>query len=163
MPDFGRRPKTHSHETITRLRKYRVELHLCRYPRHGHFNVPFSRDPDGDAWRGLFRAKCPHLSVVLDHLGVSANFMCLSFNRAYVNQRRRRPFPDGWLWIVVYSAVFKQLLVTVFGVWLTMPYSLHRVFSDALLFPHAFVAGMIVGVMYGAALLVIPRSFKRSG
>jgi hypothetical protein len=53
------------------------------------------------------------------------------------------------------------VLFAGFGIWLTMPNSVNRFLSDALILPFDLVAGAVVGAIYVWALMLISKWHER--
>lgn len=70
----------------------------------------------------------------------------------FFNQRRRHPFPDGWLSIMVLSGCVSQLLVSAYGLWLVDDHVRRIFFFDVLMFPHGLVAGVLIGAVFRGSL-----------
>lgn len=76
----------------------------------------------------------------------------------FVNRRRRRPLPDGWVSIFLLSGVFGQLMTSGVSLWLTAPYVRHVSVFEVLFIPQGFVAGAIVGAVFCVSLNAFSRS-----
>ncbi len=108
---------------------------------------------DASAWICLFP---------LSLLGVApVAALCLPI-LFHFNRRRRQPFPDGWLPVILLTGSVSQLLVTGYSLWTLADYMRRIFLYDALIFPQGFAAGATAGAVFWVSLALLGRMRKRS-
>jgi len=98
---------------------------------------------DANAWACLL----PLCLIVLGPAG--AIVLPVGF---LLNRRRVRPLPDGSVAVAILSGVAGQAGVSAASLWLAAPHVRDIFLWDILIVPQGFVAGLIVGAVFGASL-----------